>query len=148
MAVNTTTRTDVPARHASHDPGYGWILFASVLVMVLATLNLIEGLAAVGGSHFFVRKPHYIVGNLTAWGWLMTVIGTLQYLVGVALLLKNQLARWAAVALLSLNVIAELLFMPAYPFWSLTIIALDIVALYGVVVYGELTAASGQNDTS
>ena len=28
-------------------------------------------------------------------------------------------------------------FIPAYPFWSLTIIAMDVVALYGLCAYGR-----------
>jgi hypothetical protein len=49
----------------------------------------------------------------------------------------NQLARWFAVALLGLNAIDQMLFLPAYPFWSLVIIAVDVVALYGLCAYGS-----------
>jgi hypothetical protein len=28
-------------------------------------------------------------------------------------------------------------FVPAYPFWALTIIAVDVVALYGLCAYGS-----------
>ena len=47
------------------------------------------------------------------------------------------LARWFAVAVLGLNAIDQMFFIPAYPFWSLTIIAMDVVALYGLCVYGS-----------
>ena len=49
----------------------------------------------------------------------------------------NQLARWFGVAVLGLSAIDQMFFIPAYPFWSLTIIAMDIVALYGLCVYGS-----------
>ena len=32
------------------------------------TLDLIEGIAAIGNSRFFVKNTHYIVGNLNTWG--------------------------------------------------------------------------------
>jgi hypothetical protein len=32
--------------------------------------------------------------------------------------------------------------MPAYPFWSLCIFALGILAIYGLVAYGNRVAAS------
>jgi len=38
---------------------------------------------------------------------------------------------------LSLNAVAQLLMIPAYPFWSLALFALDILAVYGLVIYGE-----------
>jgi hypothetical protein len=34
-------------------------------------------------------------------------------------------------------------FLPAYPFWALTIIAVDIVALYGLCVYGSRANLAG-----
>ena len=49
----------------------------------------------------------------------------------------NQVARWFAVAVLGLNAIDQMFFSPAYPFWSLTIIAMDVVALWGLCAYGS-----------
>ena len=49
----------------------------------------------------------------------------------------NQLARWFAVAVVGLNAIDMMFFVSAYPFWALTIIAVDVVALYGLCVYGS-----------
>ena len=49
----------------------------------------------------------------------------------------NQAARWFGVVVLGLNLIEQMFSIPAYPFWSLTIIALDVVALYGLCAYGS-----------
>jgi hypothetical protein len=57
-------------------------------------------------------------------------------LVGFGLLVRNQFARWIGVVVLGLNAIAQLLMMPSYPYWSLAIFAIDILALYGLVAYG------------
>jgi hypothetical protein len=38
---------------------------------------------------------------------------------------------------IGLNAIDMMFFIPAYPFWALTISALDIVALYGLCAYGS-----------
>ena len=46
----------------------------------------------------------------------------------------NQVARWFAVAVVGLNAIGQMFFIPAYPFWSLLIIAIDIVALWGLCI--------------
>ena len=32
--------------------------------------------------------------------------------------------------------IAALLSIPAYPFWSLTVLALDVLIIYGLAAYG------------
>ena len=47
------------------------------------------------------------------------------------------MARWFAVVVVGLNAINQMFFIPAYPFWSLMIIAADIVALYGLCAYGS-----------
>ena len=57
--------------------------------------------------------------DLKTWGWIVLIIGMLQLLVGLGVFVKNQFARWTGVVVLSLNAIAQLLMMPAYPFWSL-----------------------------
>ena len=61
----------------------------------------------------------------------------MQLLAAGGVLAGNQLARWFAVAVLGLNAIDQMFFLPAYPFWSLTIIAMDIVALWGLCAYGS-----------
>ena len=40
-------------------------------------------------------------------------------------------------AVLGLSAIDQMFFIPAYPFWSLMIIAVDVVALYGLCAYGS-----------
>jgi hypothetical protein len=55
--------------------------------------------------------------------------------------MSNQLAGWFAVAVLGLNAIDQMFFIPAYPLWSLVIIVADVVALYGLCAYGSRAAA-------
>jgi len=61
----------------------------------------------------------------------------LQLLAAAGVLAGNQLARWFAVVMLGLNAIDQMFFVQAYPFWSLVIIAMDVVALYGLCAYGS-----------
>ena len=85
----------------------------------------------------FVANAHYVFGNLRAWGWITLIIAILQLAAGAGILAGNQLARWFAVAVVGLNAIEMMFFLPAYPFWALTIIAVDVVALYGLCAYGS-----------
>ena len=123
--------------YADQDRGYGWVAFAGVLLLMLGTLNVIEGIAAIGNARFFVNGQHYIFGDLKTWGWIVLCIGVLQLAVGLGVFVKNQLSRWAGVVVLGANAIAQMLMIPAYPFWSLALFTLDIVAIYGLVAYGQ-----------
>jgi hypothetical protein len=117
--------------------GYGFVLFASVLLLVVGFFNMIYGIAAIANSHVFTANAHYVIGNLRAWGWVTLIISVLQLLAAVGVLAGNQWARWFAVVVVGLNAIDMMFFIPAYPFWALTIIAIDVVALYGLCAYGS-----------
>ena len=130
-ARSSTGRTYAEGR------GYGLVLFAGVLLLVVGFWNLIYGIAAIAQSHVFVANAHYVVGNLRTWGWVTLILSALQILAGIGVMTGNQVARWAGIILVGLNAINQMFLIPAYPFWSLTIIAMDIVALYGLCAYGS-----------
>ena len=136
-----TSSTTQPARgtggHRAKGQGYGLVMFASVLLVIVGCFNLIYGIAAIAKSHVFTAHAHYVFGDLRTWGWITLIIAVVQLLAAAGVLAGNQLARWFAVAVLALNSIDQMLFIPAYPFWSLMIIAVDVVALYGLCAYGS-----------
>jgi hypothetical protein len=117
--------------------GYAMIVFAAILLMIVGCFNLIDGIAAIVNSHVFVANAHYVFGSLRGWGWTTMILGVLQLLAALGVLAGNQLARWFAVAVIGLNAIDQMFFIPAYPFWSLTIIAVDVVALWGPCAYAS-----------
>ena len=125
------------SRYPEEDRGYGWIMFAGSLLAMLGTLNVIEGIAAVSDSKFFVHDTKYIVSSLNTWGWVVLVIGALQLLTGFGVMVKNQAARWAGVVFAAANAIAQLMFIPAYPLWTLALFSLDILVMYGLIAYGK-----------
>ncbi len=76
-------------------------------------------------------------GGLHAWGWIMTILSAVQLLAAAGVWAGNQLARWFAVAVVGLGAIGQMFFIPACPFWSLVIIAADVVALWGLCAHGN-----------
>jgi hypothetical protein len=133
----STTPSVGEARRQQEGHGYGLVLFASILLVVVGIFNVIQGIAAIAHSHVFVAHAHYVIGNLRAWGWITVILGVLQLLAAIGVLAGNQFARWFAVVVIGLNAIDQMFFIPSYPFWSLTIIAMDIIALWGLVAYGS-----------
>jgi hypothetical protein len=59
----------------------------------------------------------------------VAILGAAQLLAAAGVRAGSQLARWFAVAVVGLNALAQMMLLPAYPFWSLTIIAVDVVTL-------------------
>jgi len=132
-----TSATMRHARGASQGEGYWMIVFAVALLVTVGFFNLIDGIAAIANSHVFIANAHYVVGDLRAWGWVVLILGVLQLIAAIAILAGSQAARWFAVVVIGLNAIGQMFFIPAYPFWSLVIIAVDIVALWGLCAYGS-----------
>ena len=137
MTSATTTTPRGTGGHRGALQGGGLVFFASVLLVVVGFFNMIYGIAAIANSHVFVANAHYVFANQRTWGWITLIIGALQLIAAGGIVTGNQLARWFAVAVLALNAIDMMLFLPAYPFWALTIIAMDVVALYGLCAYGS-----------
>jgi hypothetical protein len=140
MSVETpgaqSYREPAATSYGDDDRGYGWVAFAGVMLLVVGTLNTIDGIAAIGNANFFDNHTDYMFGSLHTWGWVVLVLGVAQLLVGLGVFAKNQFARWVGVFVLSANAVAQLLMIPAYPFWSLAIFTLDILAIYGLSAYG------------
>jgi hypothetical protein len=132
-----TSATIKEARGANRGEGYGMVIFAAALLGVVGFFNVIDGIAAIANSHIFVANAHYVVGDLRSWGWVSLILGALQLLAMLGVLVGNQAARWFGVAVISLNAIEQMFFIPAYPFWSLIIVAVDVVALWGLCAYGS-----------
>ena len=141
MSVQSADR-EARMDYGTDPSGDGWVAFAGVLLLILGTLNTIEGIAAIGNAHFFVHGTNYVFGSLNTWGWVALILGICQLLVGFGIFARYQFARWAGVFVLGLNAIAQLLMIPAYPFWSLALFSIDILAIYGLVAYGQRIATA------
>jgi hypothetical protein len=116
--------------------GSGWIVFAGIMMMIVAILNVIYGIAAIGNSKFFISGQKYIVSDLKTWGWITLIIGVVQGIAAFSIWAGNQFGRWVGIIVAGLSAIAALMSIPAYPFWSLAVFAVDILIIYGLAAYG------------
>jgi hypothetical protein len=116
--------------------GGGWITFAGVMIVISAILNVIDGIAAISKSSFFIGNAKYILSDLKTWGWIVLLIGVVELFVAFGIWAGSNVARWTGIVIVSVNAIAQLMFLPAYPFWALAIFTLDILVLYGLAAYG------------
>lgn len=136
MAAATGTPSSTERGGEWHEQGSGWVLFAGIMIVTVGILNLIYGIAAIGDSSFFVAGQKFILSGLNTWGWVMLVLGVGQILAAFSIWAGNSFGRWFGIACAMLNAIAALLAIPAYPFWSLVVIGIDILVIYGLAAYG------------
>lgn len=136
-----SARASAQGSYADESAGEGWVLFAGVMLAILATLNFIDGVAAVSNSTFFVANAKFVASDLNTWGWVLIGISVVQLVTAFGVWAKTTAVRWVGVAIASVNAIIQLMFMPAYPFWSLCVFALDILVIYGLVAHGARRSA-------
>lgn len=114
----------------------GWVTFAGVMLFIVGVLNVIYGIAAIGDSSFFVQDQKYILSNLNTWGWVTLILGVFQLFAAFSLWSGGLYGRAVAILAASLSAVGALLSIPAYPFWSLAIFAIDIIIIHQVAMYG------------
>jgi hypothetical protein len=136
ITMSTPGRGVQEAQGAFDEAGGGWILFAGIMLMLVGILNVIWGIAAIGDSSFFVNDQKYILSNLNTWGWVTLILGAVQIAAAYSIWAGNQFGRWFGIGVAGLSAIGALMSLPAYPFWSLAIFAVDILVIYGLAAYG------------
>jgi hypothetical protein len=123
-------------RPEATERGAGLLAFAGVMLAIVGALNVIYGIAAISNSDFYAGHTRFIISNLKSFGWVILIIGAAQVLAALSILRQTGWGRWLGVATAALNSIAQLLFIPSYPFASLALFGVDIVVIYALVVYG------------
>ena len=115
----------------------GLILFAAILMIMTGVFQALEGLIAIFENEFYVATRNYLFQfDATTWGWIHLVVGVLVAFAGWGLLSGRTWARAVAITLAVLSAIANFLFIPYYPFWSLLIITLDVFVIWAVAAHG------------
>lgn len=143
-AAPTTGRTVVTGAHAAgtgerpvkQAVAGGTSIAAAALLLVSGFITLFQGIAAAAEDDVFVAGPNYVYElDLTSWGWIHIVFGILLILTGLALFTGALWARITAIGLVSLSIVANFLWIPWYPLWSILIIAIDIVIIWAVATW-------------
>ena len=105
----------------------GLTVFAAAMMMIGGVWHALAGIAALVHDDLYVTTPEYRYSfDLTGGGWVQLLLGILVAGAGFAIVKGHTWARIVGIALACLSLIASFLFMPHYPLWSLSIIALDV----------------------
>jgi hypothetical protein len=117
----------------------GWVVFASVMMFLLGAFQAIQGLVALFDDGFYlVTAGNLVVDvNYNVWGTFHLILGVLLLLSGVGVLTGNLAARTVGVILAGLSALANLVFIEAYPLWSMIIITVDVLVIYALTVHGR-----------
>jgi hypothetical protein len=109
------------------------MVFAAVMLMIAGILAVLRGIAAIAEDEVFVSTPNYVFAfDLTGWGWIHLALGVLAVLVSMGLFQGSGWARVSGVGIAGLVIIANFLSLPAYPVWSVVMIAMSAFIIWAL----------------
>ena len=126
--------TTDPRRERKTSVGaYGVSVFAGVILVTLASFQILEGLSAVLKDNVYVSGLNYAYAiNLTTWGWIHLVIGVIGVAVGIGILAGQAWGHILGIAFAVISALSQFMFLPFYPFWALLLIAMNILVIWAL----------------
>jgi hypothetical protein len=124
-----------PVAPSSGRHGYGWLLFAGIVLTIAGALNVIYGIAGISNSSFYSGHGHYIFSNVKTWGWITLVLGLLQLIASISLFRGGLYGRLFGILAAGVSAVGALLSIAGSPFLSLALFLLSILVLYGIATF-------------
>lgn len=130
--TQTTTRTSY--EHTTKGAwAYGIGLFAGMMLVTLGALGVLQGITALAKDKIYVTGVNYVYSfDLTTWGWVAVGIGSLAVIAGIGVLVEQSWGRILGIVIAVFSTLANFMFIPYYPVWSIVVIAIDIAAIWAL----------------
>ena len=125
----------------------GWISFAGIMLIMIGTFHAIAGLAGILENEFYSAVPaagteatgdvYFLQFDATTWGWIHLIGGIIVLFAGIGVFRGAVWARTVGVIVAVISAIVNFAWMPWYPVWSITIIAIDIAVIWALTAHGR-----------
>jgi len=129
-----------PRRSATEEGsvrGSGSAWFVGILLLIVGTLNLFYGIAAVADSSFYAAGERYVFSGLHTWGWITIIVGVIQFTGAFSLFAGNIYGRVIGLVAATVGAIEALANVGgAHPWWSLGVFAVCLWVIHGIWVLG------------
>lgn len=128
------------AHHPVASTGWtGWVRFAGVILIINGVFSGLQGLVAITGpdTYYLATPGTLFIFDAKGWGWWNLALGVLLILIAVALISGATWARVAGVVIAGVSAVVQLMLIPAQPWWSVIVIAMDVLIIYAIIAHGE-----------
>jgi hypothetical protein len=140
------TRSNWQAESRAHEIAVGqprgWaegLVFAGMLLGLVGLFEVIAGVTALfNDTVYVVRSDRLVISvDYTVWGWAHLVFGVLALVTAYFLVRGTRLGLTLGIVVAALVAVVNLLFLPAYPWWSTLAIAFNVLVIYAISKHGE-----------
>jgi hypothetical protein len=123
----------------------GGTVFAGMMLLIAGAMAVLEGIVGIANDVVYVvtRGDYTYAFDVTAWGWIHLVLGLIAIVVGYGVLGGAEWARYAGIMIAGLSMVANFMFLPYQPVWSVIMIALDVFIVWALASYYPGSARTG-----
>jgi hypothetical protein len=132
---------DYQADYGDRGPGrhrgavIGFTVLAGTLMLLAGLWMITTGIVALSHGHVFSTAPAYTFRyNIRGWGWTELALGIVIFAAGMCVFLGMAWARYVGAFLAVLSAVANFVFIPYQPLWSIVMIALDAFIIWALLV--------------
>ncbi|MFF9480634.1 hypothetical protein [Streptomyces sp. NPDC014733] len=111
---------------------HGGAVFAGVALTVSGSLSVLQGATGIAKDSLFSPPGYAYRFDLPAWGWIHLVIGVLLLTAGIGVLLGKAWGRGGGIAFAGSSLIAQFMFVPYYPVWSIIVMVFDLLIVWSL----------------
>ncbi|HEY8282155.1 MAG TPA: hypothetical protein VIG28_06700 [Leifsonia sp.] len=139
MSGTNVNASPTSSRTPAEPTGWtGWIAFAAFMMVISGVLTAIDGFIAVINHNWSMFNNNGVpYGTTYWWGWWTLLVGVVVISIGGALLRGSLFARTVAVFVAAGSLISQFIVLNIAPFWSLTVIVIDLLIIWAVLVHGR-----------
>jgi len=124
-----------PSYEAPAEAGRGWLVFAAVLFIAGGVANGLWGIAALVNDDYFTADE-LLFGDLSMWGVFYLLLAAAQLVTGWLILRRSPIGAIMGIGLVLLHMLVALMSIAAYPLWTVIVLTIDGLIVYGLTVHG------------
>jgi hypothetical protein len=130
----TPPRTDYEGDFSPKgEAAYATSIFAGSLLVIVAVFQIMQGIAAIAEDTVFVHGLNYSYEfDVTTWGWIHLIVGLVALGTGIGIVMQQTWGRILGIFVAAVSTFSNFAFLPYYPFWSLTVIAIDVLIIWAL----------------
>jgi hypothetical protein len=121
--------------------GTGGAIFAATLMIIAGAFGILQGIALLAKGTYYVQPANYWINtSASTWGWWHLLVGAIVLAAGFGVLSGAAWARWLGILFVSFQAITNFLYLPVQPWWSFTLILVDLWVIHALFVHRRLRA--------
>ena len=116
--------------------GTGGATFAAVLMIIGGSFGVLEGFSLVAKGTYYVQPSGYWINtDASTWGWVHILVSVIVLAAGFGVMSGATWARWTGIMIVSVQAMANFLFIPVQPWWAITLILVDLWIIHSLFVH-------------